>query len=131
MIWPVSHAMHRSAKHWPDPESFIPERFLAKEGDPLFPYKGAWRPFEFGPRHCIGMELAMIETKIIMALMLRSFDIKSAYEEFDAGRKVNPGTVRTPEGERAYQVLMATGKPVDGMPARAARRGEGFGEEGG
>lgn len=129
MTWPVSHAIHRSAKYWPEPESFIPERFLAKEGDPLFSPKGAWRPFEFGPRHCIGMELAMIETKIIMALMLRSFDIKSAYEEFDAGRKVDPGKVqRTPEGERAYQVLIATAKPVDGMPVRVARRGEEFDE---
>jgi cytochrome P450 len=121
MVWPVSHALHRSPDFWPSPESFIPERWLAKEGDPLFPVKGAWRPFEFGPRHCIGIELAMIETKVIMALMLRRFDTKAAYEELDkleGGNRLR----RTPDGERAYQVRIATAKPVDGMPVRVTRR---------
>lgn len=120
MVWPVSHALQRAPEYWPEPEIFIPERWLVKEGDPLFPIKGTWRPFEFGPRHCIGIELAMIEMKVIMALMLRSFDIRAAYEELDA-MKANPGVNLTPDGERAYQVRVATAKPVDGMPARVAR----------
>ena len=125
MVWPVSHALHHSPDLWPSPNAFIPERWLAKEGDPLFPIKGARRPFEFGPRHCIGIELAMIETKIIMALMLRSFDIKVAYEELDARDAKNGLQMRskkTPDGERAYQVRIATAKPVDGMPARVMKR---------
>lgn len=125
MVWPVSHALHHSPDLWPSPNAFIPERWLAKEGDHLFPIKGAWRPFKFGPRHCIGIELAMIETKIIMALMLRSFDTKVAYEELDA-RDAKDGLHmrlrKTPDGERAYQVRIATAKPVDGMPARIMRR---------
>lgn len=63
----------------------------------------------------------MIETKIIMALMLRSFDIEPAYEELDA-KKANLGVVTTPEGERAYPVRIATAKPADGMPTRVTRR---------
>ena len=67
----------------------------------------------------------MIEMKIIMALMLRSFDTKAAYGELDA-RSVRDGVkvgVRTtPDGERAYQVRIATGKPADGMPVRVVRR---------
>ena len=121
MVWPVSYALQRSPDLWPKPEKFIPERWLVKEGDPLFPIKGAWRPFEFGPRHCIGIELAMIETKIIMALMLRQFNIKAAYEELDAASGKEKLRT-TPEGERAYQVLIATAKPSDGMPARVSRR---------
>ena len=64
----------------------------------------------------------MIETKIIMALMLRTFTIETAYEELDraAGRKSDEMT--TPEGDRAYQVLIATAKPIDGMPCRIHRR---------
>lgn len=125
MVWPVSRALHHSPDLWPSPNAFIPERWLAKEGDPLFPMKGAWRPFEFGPRHCIGIELAMIETKIIMALMLRSFDTKVAYGELDARDAKNGLQMRlrkTPDGERAYQVWIATAKPVDGMPARVMKR---------
>ena len=125
MVWPASYPLQHSSDLWPSAHSFIPERWLVKEGDPLFPTKGAWRPFEFGPRHCIGVELAMIETKIIMALMLRSFDTKVAYEELDARdvkNGVKMGLRTTPDGERAYQVRIATAKPVDGMPARVIRR---------
>lgn len=63
----------------------------------------------------------MIETKIIMVLMLRQFDTQVAYEELDKKRGRNAMRT-TPEGERAYQVLIATAKPVDGMPARVTRR---------
>ncbi len=67
----------------------------------------------------------MIEMKIIMALMLRSFDTKPAYEELDARDAkdgVETGLRTTPDGERAYQVRIATAKPVDGMPVRVMKR---------
>lgn len=35
---------------------------------------GAWRPFERGPRNCIGQELATIEARVVMALVARRFD---------------------------------------------------------
>lgn len=125
MIWLVSCASQRCPDLWPSPDSFIPERWLVKEGDPLFPIKGAWRPFELGPRQCIGIELAMIEMKVIVALMLRSFDFKVAYGELDARdekKGLKLGLRTTPDGERAYQTLIATAKPVDGMPVRVQRR---------
>ena len=62
----------------------------------------------------------MLETKIIMTLMLREFTIEVAYEELDRERGVK-GNMRTPEGDRVYQVLIATAKPVDGMPCRVKR----------
>ena len=121
MLWAPTYAMHRRAELWPEPESFIPERFLVKEGDPLFPVKGAWRPFEYGPRNCIGQELAFIELKIIMALILRDFDIKAAYEEQDKLDGKNNDSMNW-NGDRAYQVLIATAKPANGFPAKATRR---------
>ena len=60
-----------------------------------------------------------------MTLMLRFFDIKVAYKELDAKDAKNGlkmGLRTTPDGERAYQVRIATMKPVDGMPARVTRR---------
>ncbi|KAL8861293.1 MAG: hypothetical protein Q9178_002165 [Gyalolechia marmorata] len=97
MVWPAASGIQRRPELWPDAEKFIPERFLAKEGDPLCPPKGAWRPFEYGPRNCIGQELAYIELKIFMVLTLRDFDIRPAYEEQDKldgkDRKVPGGSV--------------------------------------
>ena len=48
MMFSVAHAIHHRAGLWRDVESFIPERFLVEEGDPLFRVEGAWRPFEHG-----------------------------------------------------------------------------------
>ncbi|KAL9628282.1 MAG: hypothetical protein Q9204_005985 [Flavoplaca sp. TL-2023a] len=123
MVWPVAYSMHRQPDLWPNAEEFIPERFLAKEGDPLFPPKGAWRPFEYGPRNCIGQELAYIELKIFMVLTLRDFDIRPAYEEQDRIDGQDRST-HTVNGDRAYQVLVATAKPVLGYPSRVTKRGK-------
>lgn len=51
--------------------------------------KDAWRPFEKGPRSCIGRDLSIAEMKIVMILTLREFAFENAYEEWDQklGRK--------------------------------------------
>lgn len=121
MVWPVAYSMHHRPELWPNAEEFIPERFLVKEGDPLFPPKGAWRPFEYGPRNCIGQELAYIELKIFMVLTLREFDIRPAYEERDQLDGTNRSAL-TVNGDRAYQILVATAKPALGYPAKVSRR---------
>lgn len=53
--------------------------------------------------------------------MIRTFDVQPAYDEWDALYKPS-GIKHTLEGERAYQLLLATGKPADDMPARVKRR---------
>ena len=114
ILWSLHHAMHREPLYWPRPNDFVPERWLVPKGDPLYPVKGAWRPFEFGPRNCIGQELSMLEIKIVMVMTLREFNIKSCYEEWDQVRSER--RTRTVDGERAYQVLH--GRPADGFPCR-------------
>lgn len=96
MVWVASSTMHRRADLFPEPDSFIPERFLPVEDPARFQEvpKDAWRPFEKGPRNCIGQELAMLEIKVAVALTIREFDVKDAYKEFDEkmGRP-NPGGI--------------------------------------
>ena len=54
LVWSVHHAIHRDPALWPQPYLILPERWLVSSEDLLFPRKGAWRPFEFGSRNCIG-----------------------------------------------------------------------------
>ncbi len=114
LVWANSQTVHRDPAYWPQPDEFIPERWLVPPRDPLHPMKGAWRPFEYGPRNCIGQELAMVEMKIIMVMTLRRFQIMPVYEELD--RHKPSRKVRTVYGERGYQIQRA--QPSDDLPCR-------------
>ncbi|MCJ1284900.1 hypothetical protein MMC26_004237 [Xylographa opegraphella] len=118
-VWSVARASHHNPAFWPEVEAFLPERWLVPEGDPLYPVKGAFRPFEFGPRNCIGQEVVMLESRIIVALTVREFIVEPSYAEFD---KRMGRMSKTVNGERAYQVLLGSAKPVDGMPCRVRMR---------
>jgi len=119
LIWLISHAVQHDPLFWPQPDAFVPERWLTDPEDPLHPVKGAWRPFEHGPRACIGVELSMIELKIVIALVVRSFNIEAAYGELDV-QSANRKT-KTVDGERAYQVGM--GQPNGNLPCRVSKAG--------
>ncbi len=118
LVWLVSHACHHDPAFWPRANEFLPERWLAKEGEELCPKQGAWRPFELGPRACIGKELSLVELKIVVCLVVRRFEISTAYDEMDAevDSKGKVGRVRRVDGERAYQV--GKGEPSAFLPCR-------------
>lgn len=122
--------MHRDPSIWgPDANSFNPARFLPPQSDSISP--NAYRPFEKGPRNCIGQELALIEMRIVLALTIREYAIAAAFDELgvldgDGSIWASFGASKSgPQecyGERMYQVLMAAAKPAEGMPARIRRR---------
>ena len=120
MVWSIAYAVHRNPALWVDPESFRPERWLVEESHPLYPVKHAFRPFELGPRNCIGQELAILEFKVILACTVRRYEVKQDYEEWD---RLHPRNgIKTVFGERMYPVLRGTAKPSDGMPCRVKIR---------
>lgn len=87
VVWDGTFAIHRDPELWPRADEFVPERFLTTdEDDPLRPPKNAWRFFEAGPRNCIGQHLAMVEIKLVVALVARRFDIECAWDEWDRNR---------------------------------------------
>ena len=84
----------------------------------MYPVKDAWRPFEKGPRSCIGQELAIAELKVILALTVRELQIEDAYEEWDMQKGTAERERAGVEGERAYQYIRNGGHPAELYPCR-------------
>jgi len=65
----------RSERNFREPDSFIPERWL---NDPRFDTddKKAFQPFSYGPRNCLGKNLAYAEMRLILAQVLWNFDLE-------------------------------------------------------
>jgi cytochrome P450 len=116
ILWILHVEMHHSPSYWVRPDEFLPERWLVPSGHELHPQPGAWRPFELGPRNCIGQALVLIEFRVILACLVREFDIAPAYDELDE-RCPRKG-LKLLRGERAYQIETGAAHPVDGYPCR-------------
>jgi sterigmatocystin biosynthesis cytochrome P450 monooxygenase len=102
-IWVVHLAMQRDPKYFVEPDSFIPERWLAEPGDRLYPTKAAWRPFETGQRNCLGQALAMLIIKISILMVVRSFDIAEAYDEVAPEIRSKDGTNVKQEEDKVHR----------------------------
>ena len=68
------YVTHRSAKLWPDPERFDPERFTAEAVAARHRY--AYLPFGGGPRICIGMSFALAEAQVIIASVAQRYRLR-------------------------------------------------------
>ncbi|OLN96686.1 Isotrichodermin C-15 hydroxylase 4 [Colletotrichum chlorophyti] len=68
-------SVNRSPTNFCDHDEFHPERWL---GDPKYESdkKSAAQPFSFGPRNCIGKNLAYAEIRTIIARVVWNFDMK-------------------------------------------------------
>jgi cytochrome P450 len=96
--------IHTTTKIWgPDANIFRPDRWLDKEYMANLPV-GAFRPFERGPRDCIGQGLAYLEAKIALCLMARPF----------AFQKYTPADEKSDLGD-VWNVWRMTPCPNDGM----------------
>ncbi|WP_415380841.1 cytochrome P450 [Halosimplex sp. TS25] len=63
--------IHRDERWYDDPDAFRPERWTDEFREGLPEY--AYFPFGGGPRHCIGMRFALMETKLVLATLARRF----------------------------------------------------------
>lgn len=68
-IWIPVLAINHSEELWgKDANEFNPDRFASKSYSP-----GRFLPFAMGPRNCIGQSFAMMEAKIILAMLISRF----------------------------------------------------------
>jgi cytochrome P450 len=57
--------LHRRAELYPDPDAFVPERFLERKPGPY-----EFSPFGGGVRRCLGMAFALYELKVVLITVL-------------------------------------------------------------
>lgn len=85
----VCHLQHVH-NSWRDPESFSPERFLP--GGEYDQFDESIRPYMFlpfiqGPRNCLGQHLALLEARVVLALLMARFTFKPADKAAAVGKR--------------------------------------------
>ncbi len=96
------YAIHRHHRLWPDPTAFDPDRFLPDAVKAR--HRWSYLPFGAGPRICIGMGFALLESAAILATLLPA-----------ARLSVPSGFTPTPK-------LRVTMRPAEGMTMKFHKR---------
>jgi len=71
--------LHRHTRLWSEPDLFKPERFLPGEREQIPRF--AYLPFGAGPRVCLGMGLAMQESIIVLATLIKHLRFERTDEQ--------------------------------------------------
>ena len=71
-------AFHHDERHWKNPDTFIPERWLDEEGRLIPGAKLSYLPFGAGRRVCLGESLAKMELFLILSNILYRYEIQKA-----------------------------------------------------
>ncbi|SFI46140.1 bifunctional cytochrome P450/NADPH--P450 reductase [Methylobacterium brachiatum] len=109
--------LHRDPAVWDDPEAFRPERFAPEAAERLPP--NAWKPFGNGMRACIGRGFALQEAHLVLALILRRFDLTEA----DPGYTLEIAETLTlkPHGFRIHARRRGAARPRSAVPTAPQR----------
>jgi cytochrome P450 len=91
--------LHRSPALWDAPAAFRPERFAPEQADARHRY--AFCPFVGGPRQCIGNAFALMEARLVLAVLAQRYRFKLA-----PGCTAEPHPVLTLRPKDGLRVLL-------------------------
>jgi cytochrome P450 len=75
-VTPSIHLVHRDPEIYPEPERFLPERFLESP-----PGTYTWIPFGGGVRRCLGASFAQFEMSVVLRELVKRHRIRPARPE--------------------------------------------------
>jgi len=105
MVVIAPYVLHRHRALWHRPECFDPGRFLDSRRETIDRF--AYLPFGVGPRVCIGATFALQEATIVVATIMRHFNLQLA------------------PGHSVWPVQKITLRPQGGLPVILSRRHPG------
>ncbi|KAF2199990.1 cytochrome P450 monooxygenase-like protein [Delitschia confertaspora ATCC 74209] len=68
------YVLHRLSSAFKYPDDFIPERWYSRPD--LVMDKRAFGPFGVGARQCIGKSISLLETRLVLAILLKRFRVR-------------------------------------------------------
>ncbi|KAL8388156.1 hypothetical protein RB595_009417 [Gaeumannomyces hyphopodioides] len=108
----AQYAAYRSPTHFTDPLAFVPERWMAgtsaggvggeEEEEEASRFAGdsvdVFRPFSYGPRNCVGQNLALLEVRHVIARLYWRFDVEvlAGQESWAVSQKTYLSWVKPP-----------------------------------
>lgn len=99
VVLPFFWATHRHPDFWREPERFDPSRFSAEESRGRDPW--SYLPFSAGQRMCIGNTFSLVETVLLLAMLLRRFEVV-----VPEGQQIEPRLMATVRPSRPVQVQL-------------------------
>ncbi|CAG9858621.1 unnamed protein product [Phyllotreta striolata] len=86
ILLPVD-GLHRDPVYFPDPDKFLPERFLDKQDEGF--KKHLYIPFGDGPRICLGQRFGILQIKVGVAYIIKHYQL-SVNSKTQLPLKFNP-----------------------------------------
>ncbi|EAW20310.1 cytochrome P450 [Aspergillus fischeri NRRL 181] len=79
----AAYTSHRDPQVFPDPETYNPDRWMAKGSDNLRNMLGMFIPFSAGTRGCIGRNVSILMQSVCVATLVYHYDFALPHENWE------------------------------------------------
>lgn len=74
-------SLHKNPAHWDNPARFYPDRWMESDLAVKQARAGAYTPFAAGRRGCVGMNLALLEVKLVLIELVYRYEFENSSPE--------------------------------------------------